>query len=191
VVGPRLILGRQARLAFLVVPDAAVVSPVDVNLLECSLKVERRFGVSLRKRHFQAWKPLAKPARIELEAVAQRPAAGAAFESRRPEFVAAVIRCRRAPRPTRHIADRSAAGVGSRSPRSTARAPPPTALRAQGMGPFRGRDNPSRGPRSQGRLSLSGVCRVGEFNRMATHVEREARITSIRLRRQGTPRDRA
>ena len=63
LVGPRLILGRQARLAFLVVSDAAVVSPVHVNLLERGLEVERRVGVSLRERHFQPRKPLAKPPR--------------------------------------------------------------------------------------------------------------------------------
>ena len=203
LLGPRLILGRQARLAFLVVSDAAVVSPVHVHLLEAAWRSSVASGSPSASGTFSRGRRSRSLRGIKLEAVSRRPAADAAevierlyFQSFYPPLgnahdVAAtphqvdfdqmavarqdllLLRLVRCTARTKGLVSRAhhldhcdqlhfAVGIEDLNPRLVdfqvfdshiSRAcTPPTRPGAQDMGPCRGRDNPSRGPRSQGRL---------------------------------------
>jgi hypothetical protein len=58
LVGPALILGRKPRFALLIVTDTPPVSAIDVDLLECGLKVENCIRVIIGEWNLQARKPL-------------------------------------------------------------------------------------------------------------------------------------
>ena len=58
LVRPLLIVRHQARFAFLIVSDPSPIAPVDIDLLECGLEVERGVRVVFREWDPESREPL-------------------------------------------------------------------------------------------------------------------------------------